>query len=37
VNEDLERKIRERAHQLWQADGQPEGRADEHWHEARRQ
>ena len=37
MNEDLERKIRDRAHQLWEAEGHPEGRADEHWQEARRQ
>jgi hypothetical protein len=37
VNEDLERKIRDRAYQLWEAEGQPYGRADEHWQEARRQ
>ena len=33
----MERKIRERAHQLWLANGQPEGRDLEHWVEAERQ
>lgn len=37
MDEDLERKIRDRAHQLWEAENQPHDRADEHWHEARRQ
>ena len=37
MNEDLERKIRDRAYQLWEAEGQPYGRSDEHWQEARRQ
>ena len=30
-------KIRERAHQLWDAAGQPAGRDDYFWHEAERQ
>lgn len=37
MDEDLERKIRDRAHRLWESEGYPDGRADEHWHEARRQ
>ncbi|WP_168879326.1 DUF2934 domain-containing protein [Rhizobium sp. P28RR-XV] len=32
IDEDI---IRERAYLLWLEDGQPEGRADEHWHKAR--
>jgi hypothetical protein len=28
------RRIRERAYQLWEADGRPEGRADTYWHRA---
>ena len=35
MDEDLQRRIRERAHQLWEHDGRPEGRADEHWEQAR--
>jgi hypothetical protein len=27
----LEDKIRAHAHALWMAEGQPEGRAEEHW------
>jgi hypothetical protein len=37
VNHDLDQKIRERAHRLWEADGRPHGRHDEHWAEAERQ
>lgn len=33
--EDLEQLIRERAHQLWESDGRPEGRDEEYWHRAR--
>jgi hypothetical protein len=33
---DREAKIRERAYQLWIEQGQPEGRSDQHWEEARR-
>lgn len=31
----LENNVRERAFQLWQEAGCPEGRADEFWHRAR--
>jgi hypothetical protein len=30
-------RIRERAHQIWEEQGRPEGRELEHWHEAERQ
>jgi hypothetical protein len=30
-----EQRIREWAYELWQADGAPEGRAEEYWHRAR--
>jgi Protein of unknown function (DUF2934) len=30
-------KIRERAHQLWEAAGKPEGQEERFWHEAERQ
>jgi hypothetical protein len=33
----LEARIRERAHRLWEQEGQPEGRDREHWAEAERQ
>lgn len=31
---DIEDKIRAKAHELWLADGQPDGKADEHWQAA---
>jgi hypothetical protein len=31
----MDERIRERAYALWEQDGQPEGRAEEHWHQAR--
>ena len=33
--QDLEQRIRERAFQLWNEDGQPANKADEHWERAR--
>ncbi|HVF93002.1 MAG TPA: DUF2934 domain-containing protein [Sphingomonas sp.] len=30
----LEQMVRERAYALWEEEGRPEGRADEHWHRA---
>jgi hypothetical protein len=35
MDEELQRRIRERAHRLWEQEGKPEGRADEHWEQAR--
>ena len=35
--EDLTGRIRERAYSLWEQEGRPEGRAEEHWHAARRE
>lgn len=29
--EDLETRIRERAHGIWESEGRPEGRAEAHW------
>lgn len=38
MSDDLsEQNIRERAYQLWEQDGSPEGQADEYWDKARRQ
>jgi hypothetical protein len=37
ANELEEQRIRERAYELWQQDGAPEGRADEYWEKAQRQ
>ncbi len=35
MDEELQKRIRERAHQLWEQEGRPEGRAGEHWEQAR--
>jgi len=35
VHGDREQRIRERAYELWEADGAPEGKADTYWHRAR--
>ena len=32
-----EERIREKAHQLWEAAGKPEGREDEFWHQAEKE
>ena len=32
----LEERIRERAYHIWKEEGCPEGRAEEHWEQARR-
>lgn len=34
---DREQKIRERAHAIWQDEGQPHGRHDDHWDQASRE
>lgn len=34
---DRENKIRNRAHSLWQNDGSPDGKHDEHWAQAERE
>ena len=31
MTDDTEARIRERAHKIWEAEGRPEGRADDHW------
>ncbi|MDT7952223.1 MAG: DUF2934 domain-containing protein [Acetobacteraceae bacterium] len=31
---DREQVVRQRAHSLWEADGCPDGRAEEYWHRA---
>lgn len=33
--DDYERRVRERAHQIWQEEGRPEGKAAAHWQMAR--
>ncbi|PWW03567.1 hypothetical protein DFR52_101248 [Hoeflea marina] len=32
---DRDKSIRERAHQIWEAEGRPEGREADHWEQAR--
>ena len=32
---DTEEKVRARAHQIWEREGRPDGRHDEHWAQAR--
>jgi hypothetical protein len=34
-HDNLEQRIRQKAHELWEQDGRPEGRAAEHWEKAR--
>jgi hypothetical protein len=34
---DLDRIVRERAYELWEQEGRPEGRSDEYWHRAHEQ
>lgn len=33
--EEREQRIRERAHRLWEEEGRPDGRADDHWFQAK--
>ncbi|MBS7696513.1 MULTISPECIES: DUF2934 domain-containing protein [unclassified Chelatococcus] len=33
--DERERRIRERAHRLWEEEGRPEGRAESHWFQAK--
>jgi hypothetical protein len=35
MDENLELRIRERAYEIWENEGRPEGREDEHWQQAR--
>jgi hypothetical protein len=35
ANAQRELRIREKAYELWQMDGSPEGKPDEYWHRAR--
>ena len=34
MSDDREDRIRKRAHALWEQNGRPEGRHEEHWHQA---
>ncbi|MEZ0496483.1 DUF2934 domain-containing protein [Sphingomonas sp. IW22] len=35
--QDRETRVRERAYQLWEGEGRPAGRHDDHWHDAARE
>lgn len=35
LNAQKELRIREKAYQLWEADGSPQGNSEEYWHRAR--
>ncbi len=37
MNSDRQRRIEQRAYALWEAEGQPYGRDEEHWHRAARE
>ncbi|MCC8402312.1 DUF2934 domain-containing protein [Paraburkholderia sp. MMS20-SJTN17] len=37
MDKELEARIRTRAYHIWENDPSPEGKADDHWEEARRQ
>jgi hypothetical protein len=37
MNQDLEARIRTRAYHIWENDPSPDGSAEKHWEEARRQ
>ena len=34
MSDDRESRIRQRAHALWEQDGRPEGRHEDHWQQA---
>ena len=33
-DDDFEKRVRDRAHQLWEEEGRPEGQSEEHWRRA---
>ncbi|HEV7246095.1 MAG TPA: DUF2934 domain-containing protein [Shinella sp.] len=37
MTDDREEKIRKRAHELWQQEGEPHGKPDDHWFQAARE
>jgi hypothetical protein len=37
MNNELETKIRQRAHAMWEGESRPDGRAEQHWLEAERE
>jgi hypothetical protein len=34
ANRDSDRDLRQRAYELWEREGRPDGRAEQHWHRA---
>ena len=37
MNDELETKIRQRAHEMWEGEGRPDGGAERHWLAAERE
>jgi hypothetical protein len=37
MRSDRNRRIEQRAHEIWEAEGRPHGKHDEHWHRAERE
>ena len=37
MTDDRENRIRQRAYELWQQDGAPDGKPDDHWYQAERE
>ena len=37
MDNDLRNKIQELAHEIWEREGRPDGRAEEHWSQAERE
>jgi hypothetical protein len=37
MNDDREQRIRERAHQIWEREGRPDGQEQSHWERASRE
>lgn len=35
MDSDVEELVRRRAYAIWESEGRPEGRREEHWHRAR--
>ncbi|WP_305096366.1 DUF2934 domain-containing protein [Croceibacterium aestuarii] len=35
MSSDLDKRIQERAYEIWESEGRPEGRQEEHWQQAR--
>jgi len=37
MNQDQQQRVQERAHQIWEEEGRPEGQGDRHWQQAERE